>query len=145
MKTTPITKKEFLDDVMHEINMLKKHATKEEKENLDFLEFNPLYPTRCIYGQLTGNCANKRAKDLMDKSCIRVMSLEDGVDELRNKTFNKIKNKINGKYTQQTWEDVADSRFYSHLSSLEGYIALKNAKNEQILQYIKGEIDTIKL
>lgn len=148
MKTETITKEEFLADVMHEIDMLKKHATQKEKNNLDFSEFNPMYPNSCIYGQLTGACDSKRAKSLMNKSCIRVMHLKSGVVELLGKPFSKIKHKINGKYTKQTWDPENTTwgeRCYQYLSSLEGYISLSNAKNKQIIKYIKGEIDTLKL
>ena len=66
-------KKQFLADVMHEINMLKLHTTKTEKNKLDFNTFDPEKPTRCIYGQITGDCRNRRSKELIDICCIRVI------------------------------------------------------------------------
>lgn len=69
-----ITKKQFLSDVMHEIEMLKEHATLVEKERLDFKQFDPADIQCCIYGQLTGSCESNRAKELMDLSCIRVLT-----------------------------------------------------------------------
>lgn len=144
-------KQEFLNDVAHEIKTLKKLATKEELAKLDFSSFNNGNVTKCIYGQITGNCASKRAKILMDKACIRVMDLASGVDDIKNQTFNQIKDLINGKNTGQGWYNsggdfsMFGSRSYSHLSALEGYITLKGAKNEHIIKYLKGEDKTLKL
>ncbi len=141
-------KEEFLKDVMHEINMLKQHATKEEKKNLNFDSFNPITPKQCIYGQMTGNCYTKRAKELMDLSCIKVMDLEEGVREIEDVSIEDEAFAINGKYTGQAWRGDAGTyydRNYKHLSALEGYICTKNAKTEEILSYIKGEINTLSL
>lgn len=137
-------KAEFLKDVVHEIEMLKLHATEEEKSRLDFDMFDPESVYRCIYGQLTGNCENKRAHTLMDKACKRVWNVQSalGTDILLGKNFKEVNNFINGEYDEQMW---GYSRSFTHLSALEGYIALKGAKNKQIIQYIKGEIDTLKL
>lgn len=139
MKT--ITKAQFLKDVKHEIDMLKKYATEEEKYNLNFRRFSSSNVHECIYGQLTGNCSSIRAKQLMDLSCIRVLS--DNPIKRNGISFEILKKYINGKYTGQDWED--GDRGLDYLSSLEGYINLDDAKNEQIIQYIKGEIDTLTL
>jgi len=142
-------KKDFIADVMHEIDMLKKHATKAELNNLDFDMFDYDHQDNCIYGQITGSCASPRAKILMDKACIRVMNIKSeryltGAKLLAGKTFSKIKHQINRDNTSQTWNE-SGRRNYSHLSALEGYITLKGAKNKQIIQYLRGEIDTLKL
>jgi len=147
--TKRITKKQFLLDVRHEIDMLKLHATDAEKARLDFDRFDYTSQFRCIYGQLTGNCDSKRAKELMDLACVRVMHLgSSGVHELDQCDITDLdfKNKINGKYTGQTWEDKGWSdRSFHYLSALEGYIATKGAKNEAIIEYIKGNTDKLKL
>jgi len=70
-----LTKSEFINDVIKEVKSLKKHATKRELSKLDFTTFNQQDPKECIYGQMTGDCESDRSKKLMDKSCIRVMSL----------------------------------------------------------------------
>jgi len=143
-----VTQKQFLADVMHEIEMLKKHATIEEKEALNFNLFDPFFESTCIYGQLTGNCRSERSKELMGLSCTRVMNLDFGASELKGYTFRKIVSKINGEYKGQTWGGKGFTllhRDWSYLSALEGYINLSKAKNKQIIAYIKGEIDTLKL
>ena len=135
--------KEFKSDVLHEINMLKQHAFKTELERLDFRWFNPHKPSRCIYGQMTGNCANKRAEKLMNLSCIRVMDLPSGVSSIDEIPIASKKFNVNGIYDKQTWGKRG--RNYGYLSALEGYICTKDANIEGILQYMKGETDTLKL
>lgn len=96
----------------------------------------------CIYGQMTGSCQSRRSKELMDASCIRVLKENvlsgDGIE------FKTLKTAINGEYTGQDWYSEG-RRSLDYLSSLEGYINLRDAKNAQIIQYIKDEINTLKL
>ncbi len=136
----------FLKDVIHEIGMLKQHATPEEIDNLSIENFNPRTPSGCIYGQLSGDCASQRAKSLMDVSCIRVMDLDcEGVDGILHKDIEDEEFNINGKYEAQTWNDQSSwsGRTFRYLSALEGYICTKDAKNKEIIQYLKGEIPTL--
>lgn len=137
-------KTEFLADVLHEINMLKQHAFKTELKHLNLKWFDYNEPAACIYGQLTGNCTSNRARKLMDLSCIRVMDLNNGTQSIAECTIGSKKFNVNGVYTGQTWEDV-NARDYGYLSALEGYICTKGAKIEAIMQYMKGETDTITL
>ena len=145
-----ISKQQFFKDVRHEIEMLKTHATKEEKNALNFTDFNPVEIYNCIYGQMTGDCRSLRAKELMDLSCVRVMDLVHGVDsdEDNNFVFDSPKFTINGLYNSaNTWFGYQGNGIYArswkHLSALEGYINLKNAKNKNVIAYIKGEIDKL--
>lgn len=142
-----ITKKQFLADVMHEIDMLKLHASDGEKDRLNFHIFNPKHQRQCIYGQTTGDCESERAHELMDACCKRQMNMSGGTDigatDLSNKTFSGIAKFINGDYKGDTWQH--GYRTYRYLSVLEAYINLTGAKNEQIIAYIKGETDTLKL
>ncbi len=136
-----ITKKQFLADVMHEIEMLKKHATPEEIGRLDFGKFDPKIVYGCIYGQMTHNCSSPRAHALMDMSCIRQMNLPSGAWNLSDMVFTKVVDMINGPYDKRTWS--TSRRNWSYLSALEGYINLKGAKNKEIIAYLKGEIPTL--
>lgn len=150
-----ITKTQFLADVMQEINTLRTIATEKEKSNLNFDSLNAIYADKCIYGQLTGRCDSERAKKLMDKACIRVMNLNAGIDdffkegnylkeESRN-TFSKISGLVNGENKGQSWVKHWTKRNYKYLSVLEAYILLKGAKNKQVIEYIKGEINSLTL
>ena len=110
--------KDFKADVFHEINMLKTHATKDELAKLNFDTFDYNHVQKCIYGQMTGDCQSKRAKKLMNLSCIRVMDWSIGT---RNKTIHQLKISskdftVNGKYTKQTWE--SGGRNFDYMSAL---------------------------
>jgi hypothetical protein len=142
-------RQDFLNDVMHEIDMLKKHGTNEELARLNFNTFSYDSFSGCIYGQMTGVCSSERAKVLMDKSCIRVMNIQPNEKNLsiRQSNFTKVKEWINGENTGQGWNvyDDFQTRNYRHLSALEGYICLKGSKNKQIIKYLRGEQETLKL
>lgn len=135
--------KDFKSDVLDEINMLKKHATKQELAHLNFSRFDYGNPSRCIYGQMTGSCESNRAEKLMNLSCIRVMDVKNGVYTIEGASISSSKFNINGVYNKQTWE--GGNRNYSYLSALEGYICTKDANISGIIDYMKGETDTLKL
>ena len=139
-------KSEFLKDVEHEVKTLKKLATKQELNRLDFSKLDTDHENLCIYGQITGSCASDRAEVLMNASCIRVMNLPDGVGDLEGATFTDAKPFINGKNEGQGWEGYGfSSRSYRHLSVLEAYICLKGAKNKHIIAFLKDEVKELKL
>ena len=85
-------KSEFLADVRHEVEMLKKNATEKELGKLDFEDLDPHNAKLCIYGQMTGRCSSERAKILMDKSCIRQMDLPNGTIDIAGRTFRDVNN-----------------------------------------------------
>ncbi len=136
-KTTGMNKKEYLSNAMQEIEALKKHATKEEIENLDFETFDPRAYSKCIYGQMTGDCHSSRALRLIRKCTPVVINEIGGFYSV----FSDIKENINGKPTRKNIHSNG-RRFFS---TLENYIVLIGAKNEEIIQYLKGETKTLKL
>lgn len=138
-----ITKKQFLLDVRHEIEALKKNATADEKARLDFKDFNPSNTRECFYGQLTGSCCSSRAKVLMDMSCIRVFGIEWDDVLFETKSYKDFIPALNGAYNAQDWK--GNDRALNYLSALEGYIYASDAKNKQIISYIKGETETLVL
>jgi hypothetical protein len=143
-------KADFLNAVKHEVETLKELATENELKRLNFRKFNHDHHDACIYGQMTGSCGSKRAKVLMDKACV-IVTKDACVISFENRTFKEVKKHINGANTGQGWNDDGGSmlhfvsRNYSHLSALEAYICMKNAKTENIIKYLKGETDTLKL
>lgn len=145
-------KSEWLTDVKNEIDALKENATKEELSRLDYKSFDPKHADHCVYGQLTGDCATPRAKELMDIACLRVMDFSGKFDEIDDETFTGIQQFINGANKGQGWKEWEDLggavnyfRQYKFMSSLEAYIQLKGAKNKSIIQYLKGERNTLNL
>lgn len=62
-----MTRKEFLEDVVNEVNHLIDNTTQDEKDMLREKTFNPNIYSNCIYGQMTGDCDSDRAKELIPK------------------------------------------------------------------------------
>jgi hypothetical protein len=146
-------KKEFLADVVHEVQALRTHATSEELDNLYFEIFDPNRKTKCIYGQMSGSCTSSRAKVLMDLSCKRVWNLNKNLASyslIRNPKFTEVKKFINGQYTGQGWHTYDHygnewNRDLRYISALEGYIFLKDAKVKHIFEYLTGKVEKLEL
>lgn len=120
----------FFKRTLTEINNLKKHATPEEIELLDFSKLNPDHEDKCIYGQMCGDCFNKRAVDLIHKSCRTQTSFID-LGELC-----EIPEEIKMK---------PRASMYPYFSYLEVCIKTFPHNNENIIKYLKGQIDTLEL
>lgn len=132
-----ITKSEFIQGVKDEIEALKNTATQKELDRLDFNTFDPNHTRLCLYGQMTKGCLSNRSIKLIEKCCVRVVS------SAYTESFNAIKSFINGPPKNLIKERrEGDIIWYS---SLEKYIVFNNAKNEHIIQYLKGEVETLSL
>lgn len=68
----------LFDLVKEEADNLKKYATRKEIDRLNFYEVNPHSKTKCIYGQMTGNCISDRAEELIYMCCTNVYDGHDG-------------------------------------------------------------------
>lgn len=111
------TKKQFIEDVKKEAMALRKHATKEELDRLDFYTLDPQSPTRCTYGQLSGDCDNDRASELI-KACAPVLFAAHDF------------------YAQYP---LPIEKFLTYRwSPIEIYINRDYAKNKNLIDYLKG-------
>ena len=146
---TPITKKDFLSDVMHEINALRQFSTEKEKKRLNMLTFNPKSEYNCIYGQLTTDCASVRAKELMGLCCIRTTDFTTTTKFPSSSNESILEYAINGSFTNKGWSTkYTYTRDYYYLSVLEIYIMMikfNTSLLNNILEYIKKEIPVLTL
>lgn len=110
-------------DVAKEAAALRVHATEEERGRLDFLSLNPTDMAMCIYGQMTGDCDSHRASRLI-KNCTSIFidNNSEGLEMYLAKEF----------------------RDY-HWSPIEYYILLPEARNANLIAYLRGETDTLQL
>jgi hypothetical protein len=69
--TTTYTFEQLKEDVRKEAEALKIHATKEEREKLNFKDLFPESIYQCIYGQMTGSCSSIRAANLIESCACR--------------------------------------------------------------------------
>lgn len=101
----------------------------------------------CIYGQMTGYCYSLRAAMLINSCCIRFF--RNGImPEIfeEHTTFEKIKNAVNG----TTVDDFIGKRCdllgeSTHFSAIEAYILLSEAKNANLIAFLRGETDNLEL
>jgi hypothetical protein len=119
--------KQYFNNVIKELDNIKKYATKEELDKLDIYKLNSASKYDCIYGLLTGSCFSSRATELTKlctnrlKTCFRSLSL---IDLIKNKP----------RYQTCTG-----------FSYLEHCIFKYGHNNYNIISYLKGEVSDITL
>lgn len=122
-------KSEFLVLVQNELDTIKAKATKEEIEQLSMSRFDYSKPEKCIYGLMTGNCYSDRAKELYPK-------------QYSNIEIHPYNGENYFPFKKQSYSKKGDVKF----TPLEKYLYMVNApQHEKIIQYLRNEIETIKL
>lgn len=124
------------DDVRKEAEALRVHATKEERANLDLETFNPSYTSECIYGQMCEGCRSERAIDLIKKCCISFIN---------NCGFKPRSGDFDWNDVYTTSDQVHKRETVSYLSAIEAYILLPEARNANLISYLRGETDNLEL
>lgn len=109
--------------VLKEADNLKKFATVAERSNLNFDRLRPNNASHCIYGQMTGRCYTKRAEELLNQCTVPYKDVYDVKKRTKDKTFK-------------------DGVFRA-FSPIEMYILEQGAKNENLINYLKGETDQL--
>lgn len=120
MKLSTYQKNKLKKLTLEEIENIKQKATKEEIENLEFIYLDPSSSYSCIYGQMTGECYSPRAK------------------ELQPKIFDNLS--LNSIGTQKDLMIKGNS-----FTALERWIYIYPENNKNIIDYIKGKTNTLKL
>lgn len=120
-----INDKAFMEAVLLELNLLKKHLSKYEKEALNVDLFHEGSWSSCIYGQATGDGRSHRAKELMDECAIVSCS-----GRYSNRRAYKSKNAwlcVNKFNENSDW-----FRDLNHMSALEGYLIPLDSKSSEV-------------
>lgn len=142
-----MSKRNFLLAVTHEVKMLKKHTTLEERSKLNFENFDPTTKMGCVYGQMTGSCDTFRARELMGLCCRKELNVSNA--QLEYSTFDEVKPLLTGitkSYRGTTWDSgVWHRRSYDYLSALEAYIFIRDTNRSHVLEYLMDKTNTIKL
>ena len=138
MKTTIKTINEL---VIAEATNLKKNATVEELENLNFDKLQTDHSELCIYGQMTGVCISERAIDLIELSCERVFNDKSHNDGFDGGKMGGIKGELNG-------SPLGKGRGY-YWSPIEIFIDMprnkSNGNNKRLVDFLKGVTSELKL
>lgn len=117
--------------VIEEAKALRRHATKEEKELLQFCNLSPSNRMKCVYGLMTGECYSNRATELIEKCAKRVYKANHIPSCIERKDLNG----------SPKGEDRC-----GYWSPIEVFIA-KNGDgsemNRRLISFIKGEIKSL--
>jgi hypothetical protein len=140
------TFEQLKEDVRKEAEALKIHATKEERERLNFRSLKPSNTGMCIYGQMTDDCYSDRAAALIQKSCVRYFK-HDVMPSSWNPRISMcdIREHVNGKKVKGFRKDRATRNINPHFSAIEAYILLPQAKNANLISFLRGETETLVL
>lgn len=131
-------------DVKKEAEALRVHATKEELEQLNFNKLFPESIYGCIYGLMTGSCNSKRAVALIESCACRYVK-DCNLTEVSEAGFARIQRKVNGSKVDGFSQERTGNGFIFHYSAIEAYILLPEARNENLIAYLKGETETLEL
>lgn len=142
------TYEKFIADVTVEANNIKIYATEEEKSRLNSKLLEPSSSKQCIYGQMTGSCFNDRAIELISKCTPRYFT-DGAMPYLFNGAakFESIAQHV----CDEPVEDFRKRRTtlyceVRYFSAIETFISMRSStSNENIIKYIKGEIETLEL
>ena len=130
--------------VVAEATSIKKLALKRELKKLDFCNLHADDYQNCIYGQMTGDCFNERAYELIRKSCPSVID-SNSDDAFKGELVDlKEHAKDNGVEKISEFDNTFRTSFYS---PIEVFISRKrnrkNGNNAKLVAFLRGETDTL--
>lgn len=138
------TFEQLKEDVRKEAEALKVHATQEERDSLSFDRLSPKCIYKCIYGQMTGACTSKRAAVLINACACRYVK-DSCLTEIAEEGFARIQKKVNGNLVDGFIAERTDHIVLRHYSAIEAYILLPEARNANLIAYLRGETDKLEL
>jgi hypothetical protein len=116
-------RKEFEGFVKNEADGIRKYASSEEINRLDFTRIAPKSKSLCIYGQMTGDCYSARAYELLN---------------LCTKPYSRTAHMV-VKTRVESFETPRD------FSPIETYLCFADPKIKNLVAYIKGESNKLVL
>lgn len=120
-------KQDLIQKVIAEATKLREHATPAELARLNFATFKPNSPWQCIYGQMCIFCNCERALELLNK-CAEPFS-ENGT---------RFENTTLGFEYRNSLGSVVGV-----FSAIEFYILRRFAKKKPLVEFLKGERETL--
>jgi hypothetical protein len=142
--TTTYTFDQLKEDVRKEAEALRVHATSEELGRLDIDALDPKLNATCIYGLMTTHCNSDRAIHLIESCACRFVKT-DSICSIEDNGFKEIQEVINGAKVDNLQQSRKDLFGPGHYSAIEAYILLPEARNENLIAYLRGETETLEL
>lgn len=112
--------------VKDEAEKLREFATAEELSRLDAARLYSAIPSLCIYGQMTGDCFNSRAQELLEMCAIPYSRNSYKYWPARSPDF-----------SGRQWLGSG----YAVYSPIEFYISQPGAKKAALIGYLRNERD----
>lgn len=139
------TLKELEELVIQEAINIKKYAIPSELKKLDFHQLDENHVEKCIYGQMTGNCENPRANQLIDLCALKVYIPEiKAISNLTNYRLNGAPKDV--KYSRT----IRHKRLLHLISPIERMLFLyldkskpKTKKVQKLVAFLKGDTDVL--
>lgn len=132
-------RKELIAAVKVEAANLRKYATKEELNRLDFNTFSTSLSKSCVYGQMTGNCFSYRSSQLIGECApftLRSLAKDSLYDNI--KLFNSnLSDRL-------VWSPIENYIFLDSEENSEQW-KFQNTQNKKLISYLKGETDELNL
>jgi hypothetical protein len=138
------TFEQLKEDVRKEAEALKIHATKEERERLDYNKLHPESIRKCIYGLMTGDCTSVRSAALIETCACRYVK-DACLTSISEDGFARIQKRINGSSVEGFSKERTGDIVLRHYSAIEAYILLPEANNESLISFLRGETETLEL
>lgn len=134
------------EDVRKEAEALRVHATGLELARLDIKMLIATSSNWCYYGQMTGNCFSSRAAELIQMCCKRFFTgsalpdlFTDGND-MDMISESVVDGEVTGFVKKRTEPGAG-----TYYSAIEAYIPLPEARNANLISYLRGETETLEL
>jgi hypothetical protein len=140
------TKAQLFEDVAREATLLKETATQIELQRISFYDLDPRYYTKCIYGQMTGDCFSDRAAYLIFNCCPRYFRShsddDDIIEDVTKSKAAKLEKFVNGESVPGVKDSFGLKQIRSHgdchYSAIETYIMQPYAKNKNLIDFLRG-------
>lgn len=137
--TTNYTFDDLKSDVKKEAEALQMHATSEERERLCFELLDYSDKRRCVYGLMTGDCFSERAAELINTCAITHFDLlPESVDEISGYIVDKPEDFIDKRTSASVFSPYT-------FSAIEAYICLPEAKDANLIAFLRGETNDLDL
>lgn len=132
------------EDVRKEAEALKVHATSEERGKLFYKKLDPKTISHCIYGLMTGSCNSERAATLINACACRYVA-DACLADIEEDGFERIQRRVNGAIVKDFIKERTEFEIVRHYSAIEAYILLPEAKNANLIAFLRGETETLTL
>ncbi len=117
----------FLIAVIAEIKRIKRLATPEEIDKLNFSRFEHWSSNDCIYGQMTGHCSSDRARIIAPKKFADV-----------DAETSRIHSNHKYKFKDQSFDKG------TNFTALEKYLYMcPKTTHKHIIDFLKGKVKTL--